>query len=151
MGEAHYRIAIPGHDNLKQPLSKNLPLAVHHWLHASHPRLFRSGWIEGPHRGTWQHDLEEPMHHYNVVTQDTPETDSYVKQAAAHVGNLANQLGTHVIKTGKGGVQSWFISNPKHVDSVGASPGVLEAPLAPSSIETQETYAKGPQIALRPL
>lgn len=124
--QALYRIPIPTTDELGQPLHERLPHASHRWLRSTHPNLFHEGWVEGPHEG-----LNGPAHHVVTIADDTPETDSYVKQLAAHVGDIANHQAATAVKTGPNGAESWIIPNRSYVPGQGANPDVLQQERAP--------------------
>ena len=47
-----------------------------------------------------------------AYAEDEPESDSYIKQLAAYVGDVANVSHILATKEGKQGVTSWPISNP---------------------------------------
>lgn len=110
MSQATYRVQIPTTDKLGMPLHPQLPEAAHQWLRSNQPRLFSEIWTEGPH----QHS-SGPTHHLVTVAEESPETDGFVKQLAAHVGELANHPFIPVHKQGKNGVQSWTVPNRKYV------------------------------------
>jgi hypothetical protein len=116
-----YRIPVPTTDSLGRELHQRLPDAAHRWLRSTHPNLFHEGWVEGPHRG-----LASPVHHVVTVADDTPEADSYVKQLAAHVGEIANLPAATAMKSGPNGAESWIIPNRSHVPGEGAQPEVLQ-------------------------
>lgn len=134
MASAHYQISIPTQDELGNHLSEKLPSAVHHWLHKSQPRLFQTGQIKGPHKQAPGHNAEQWVHHYETVSPDTPETDSYIKQASAHIGNLVNHPVIHSQKTGKNGPEPWIVTNKTYVPGQSAHPAVLKAPVSPSPV-----------------
>lgn len=112
---------MPVTDQLGQSLHERLPDASHRWLRATHPNLFHDGWVEGPHRG-----LNGPVHHVVTIADDTPETDSYVKQLAAHVGEIANHRAVSAMKTGPNGAEAWIIPNRHYIEGQGANPAVLQ-------------------------
>lgn len=118
--QALYRISVPAHDELGRALHERLPSASHRWLRSTHPNLFHDGWVEGPHEG-----LNGVANHVVTIADDTPETDSYVKQLAAHVGEVANHPATTAVKTGPNGAESWVVTNRNYAPGVGASPDVL--------------------------
>lgn len=119
---AKYHVTIPTMDELGQPLHRMLPTAAHQWLYESQPRLFHETWVEGPHAHSFG-----PAHHLVTVAEDSPETDSYVKQLAAHVGQIANHPVIAVGKHGEGGMESWPVANKSYQPGVGASPELLDA------------------------
>lgn len=119
--KAVYRIPIPLTDELGQQLHERLPDAAHRWLRSTHPNLFHDGWVEGPHRS-----LNGQVHHVVTVADDTPETDSYVKQLAAHVGDVGNHAAITAMKSGPKGSEAWIIPNRHYVPGEGANPEVLQ-------------------------
>lgn len=127
--KAMYRVTIPATDELGQELHARLPDAAHRWLRSTHPNLFHDGWVEGPHRG-----LNGPVHHVVTIADDSPESDSYVKQLAAHVGEVANQAAVSAMKTGPNGAESWIIPNRSYAQGQGASPDVIQEREAVASL-----------------
>ena len=121
--KAEYRIQIPTSDELGRPLHRHLPMAAHQWLHDSHPRLFEQTWIEGPHQ-----NAAGAHHHLHTIADESPESDSYVKQLAAHLGEAAGVPSVAASKHGKNGLESWMIANRKYVPGQGAQPEALEPP-----------------------
>jgi hypothetical protein len=122
MPQARFLIMIPTHDNLGQKL-QDLATVAHEWLYRS--AGIKGSRIEGPSRGNWADDPQETFYHLVTVTDDTPENDSYVKQLAVHIGELANQWAVHVEKDTSKQIQEWNISNPNYEDGAGADPKVV--------------------------
>lgn len=122
---AWYKIIIPVNDNYGNKLA-DLATAVHQWLHIS-----SKGKVQGSHTtrgvtGHWRDDPNEPMDILETLLPDTPENDSLIKNAAVHVGEIANQWGVACMKTGKGGPSSPWIMNNRHYDpSKGADPDII--------------------------
>jgi|SRR5208282_2529593 len=115
MKQAQYRVHVPTTDNLGQRLPTNLPHAAHQWLYHAKPRYFEDIWIEGPHR-----HAQDERHHIVAVALDDPETDSHVKQLAAHIGEIANHPFIPVTKQGEKGTQSWSVPNRKYIPEAGS-------------------------------
>lgn len=111
---------MPTTDQLGQPLHRLLPSAAHQWLSDSRPRIFRQTWVEGPHQHSYG-----PAHHLVTVAEESPETDSFVKQLAAHVGELANRPVVSASKHGKNGLEAWEIANRHYREGEGAEPSAL--------------------------
>lgn len=128
MAQAQYRVHIPVTDDLRQPLSRHLPIAAHQWLHSAQPRLFEGSWVEGPHTHVHRRGEPQEAHHLVTVAEDSPETDSYIKQLAAHVGEVANHPGISAMKTGPKGTEHWIVPNRNYMEGWGADPTVLEQP-----------------------
>ena len=49
-----------------------------------------------------------------IYAEDTPITDTRIKQVGAQVAEVANRWGIVGVKEGKQGVRTWEISNPHH-------------------------------------
>lgn len=118
--QAQYTLQIPTHDNLGNPLP-DLAAAGHHWL-------WQQAGLQGSRitrgiTGIWE-GQEEIYDDLEVIAEDTPKIDSFIKQLAKHLCEAANQWGIFVKKHGGGNVQSWVINNPKYVEGQPA-PGAL--------------------------
>lgn len=125
--QAQYRVNVPTIDTFGQPLHEGLAHAGHQWLR-SQGRLFQDGWVEGPHHG-----LGGDVKHIVAIGEDSPESDSYVKQLAAHIGQSANHLAISASKTGPDGVETWIVPNRHFVEGQGADPEMLQRGLPESS------------------
>lgn len=115
--QALYTIQIPTTDNLGNQLH-DLATVGHHWL-------WQNAGIQGSRirrgvHGNWEGNPQETFDDLEIVAEDKPEMDSYVKQLAAHLNEAANQWGMFVIKQGGGNVQSWVISNKKYKEGAPA-------------------------------
>lgn len=149
MAHAQYRIALPTHDNLGNELHPDLPRMAHDWLHKQNPKTFEGSWVEGPHTGNWATDKPEGFHHLMVIAHDRPETDGIVKQLGAHIGQLANQWGTFIVKHGVKGPEPWIIDNPEYQEGQPASNAALPAPVAPvSQTPLANTPLEAPRASL---
>lgn len=82
----------------------------HQWIKGKLGREISTIHSEGPHI---DHD-GQAFKHLVIVSNDSPEVDSHVKQLASHVGELTNHPATAVLKEGKGGPQGWTIANKLH-------------------------------------
>lgn len=121
--QARYAIHVPTTDNLGQPL-RDL-------AQAAHEHLFRNGAVEGSYIergkvGNWRDYAPEIMDHLVTFAEDTPETDSHLKQAAQHIGQLANQEAVSVEKHGKDGPMLWIVDNPQWQEGQGAHPSAIQ-------------------------
>jgi len=115
MAEAKYHVHVPAVDPSGYPLHPELPNAAQQWLNGVQPRLFKSTWVEGPHQHRYG-----PAHHVVAIAEDSPESDSYVKQLATHVGELSGHPAVDVHKHSKDGIQVWTV--PNHGRNVGYDP-----------------------------
>lgn len=97
------------------------------WLDGKIPHLVHSIHSEGPHPGH-----KGSHRHLHVLAHDTPETDSYIKQLASHVGELVNRRYVLVSKEGSQGTQAWRISN-RHYDGGHARPEAVHLQAHPTS------------------
>lgn len=121
--QARYAIHVPTHDNTGQPL-RDL-------AQAAHEHLFRAGAIEGSYIergkvGNWRDYAPEGMDHLVTYAEDTPETDSHIKQTAQYVGELANQEAMAIEKHGKDGPVLWVVDNSNHRPNEPAHPSALQ-------------------------
>jgi len=105
MAQARYTIHVP-------QTGRDLTSAAHHWLHYGPGPKIESSHI---HR-----DLESAhgmMDHIVAVAEDTPESDSHMKQLAHHIAEAGNLPHGKVLKeNGKAGIQTWTIRNMSYND-----------------------------------
>lgn len=93
---AKYEILCPARDLAQataQYLSQALPGAVH---------------VE-PQRNVYQEGQFNNYTPVSIITEDTPQADSTIKQAAAYVAEIAGTDTIIVSKTGKDGIDTWPI------------------------------------------
>lgn len=119
--QALYKIQIPTHDNLKNPLGDLATAAHHHLWKTTGNQASRI--VRGV-QGNWEGDPQEGFDDLEVYAEDTPHMDSHVKQLAKHLNEAANQWGMFVVKHGGNGVDSWVIDNPKYQEGVPAPAAV---------------------------
>lgn len=92
-------------------------------------------WVDPGQRGLWLDQPAEPHETLNTIQEDSPDMDSFIKQTAKQIAELANQWGIFVHKQGKQGIQSWTIDNPSYregepADAVAlANPPVQQQPV----------------------
>jgi hypothetical protein len=121
--QAKYTLHVPTRDNAGQPL-RDL-------AQAAHEHLFNNGAIEGSFidrgkTGNWRDYAPEEMDHLVTFAEDSPETDSHLKQTAVHIGQLANQQAVTVTKESGAGPALWIINNPQWREDEGAHPSALQ-------------------------
>lgn len=108
MAEAKYSIMVPKQDNAGNPI--NVTDAAYHYLVYQAPIQVHGAHVDPNKWGHWNGRREE-YDLINCYAEDTPESDSYIKQLGAYVGEVANQEVVFVTKTGKQ-VNTWPIRNP---------------------------------------
>lgn len=88
---------------------------------------------------------QHAMPHDNLVAyaEDTPESDSHMRQTAVYVGELANCEAVAVVKKGKQGHQTWTVRNPLHFPGAPADPVAVAQP-SPGYPSGQNDLAQTP-------
>src|SRR6185312_17290201 len=124
MAQARYTIVTPG------DAGNQIARAAHHYLMYG-PVAVEGAWIDPQNEGTWNGEHQGIYDHLVAVAEDTPETDSHMKQTAAYVGEVANAPGIRVMKDGKDGLNVWYVKNSQHPGSGLHSPS--EAPSGPDT------------------
>lgn len=102
---------IPQADNLGNPLP-GLTEAAHHYLVHGAPLEVHGTYVDPGKWGMWENRRER----YDLLVthaEDSPEADSYIKQLAAYIGELANQEIVLVTKQGKQ-LSTWPIRNSQY-------------------------------------
>jgi hypothetical protein len=136
MADAQYSILVPLVDNQGNEL-QHIADYAHQYL--VNQGMVDGSWVDPPVRALWKGQDPEPHEALHTIQEDTPEMDSFIKHAAKQIGEIANQWGIFVYKTGKSGVQKWIIDNPHYREGEPADPVALAQPLpgpddlAPSS------------------
>jgi hypothetical protein len=106
MAEARYEILVP---------SKTVAKAAAQYLHMT---LKIPVHIDGG-RSVFEDGQQRVYDVVVVSAEDTPQTDSQVKQAAAYIAEVVNVETILVSKTGKDGIVSWPIRNTAPSNSTG--------------------------------
>lgn len=120
MPDAQYTVQVPTVDDIGNPLV-SVATYAHRWLAQTHRD--QGSWIEP---GKLQGDGSS-HDHLTMVAEDTPLTDSTIKQLAAYVGEICNQAAVLAIKQGKQGPVRWHIRNPEYRPGQPAEAAVLAA------------------------
>lgn len=120
---AQYGILVPREDNLGQPL---IDLSYYAQQSIVARKIADGSYIEPGKRGYWR-QAEAPEEHdmLIVIADDNPMVESHIKQIAAEVGELTNQWGILVTKTGGGHFKNWTIKNPHYLKGQGADKRVI--------------------------
>lgn len=125
MASAKYTVLIPTHDELGQQLQ--LSEAVHQAVTSSNVRVEAATVTHG-----------NPYDSLTIWAEDTPESDSNIKQLGVHTAEVANVQSISVTKEGKTGA-TWQMRNPSYIPQQGAEPSALAIPL-PLTPGTSEGY-----------
>ncbi len=112
MALAKYVVQIPTHDNEGNMLV-DLAQTAHESLfrHAPGQSNIQASRVRYGIGGHWRGDPQEMFNDLEVYAEDTPETDSTMKQLAVHVAEVANQWGVMVFKEGGGAPKSWMMKS----------------------------------------
>lgn len=79
-----------------------------------------------------------PYEVVSVKAQDSPQTDSHIKQTAAYVAEVVGSANIIASKSGPGGIQTWPIRN------TATETGSPSRPLKTDSLNTRTDSAKSP-------
>ena len=131
MAQAKYTLFIPTSDDQGSPL-RQLAEHAHRHLMEVLPRAV----IHIEPARQMSHGRQPESHEAIVIhAEDTPITDTRIKQVGAQIAEVANRWGIVGVKEGKQGVRTWEISNPHHQPGHPAEHLALEpqtaAPVAP--------------------
>lgn len=110
MAEARYEILVP--------LTATQTESISHASADHLSKMLPNGRVHvEPARVVWVDEGQKMFVPVVYQGEDTPEADSYVKQAASYVGDVTNEESIIVSKVGKQGIQTWPIRNTAFSES----------------------------------